>query len=210
MPTHVDPRADALSSLVLACEKLFSAFKRRRVHAEKCWNVGITRACVCVGVRTHSTASYVFIAANEYTRDAYAICLFFPSLSLSPSPSPFVRFPRARARAPPRIVHMFTPTRCNVYRLINAKLFPYPRIYATSIFGTRTAKFSTQSMEIWKLSEQHFRRCLRSESYATRFASAMKFDSHRQVSSVCHCDSFAQHYGVISHCDKITPYLVTI
>lgn len=52
-------RGRALFPRSLACEKLFSAFKRRRVRAEKCWNVGITRAYVRVGV--HSARAHARI-----------------------------------------------------------------------------------------------------------------------------------------------------
>lgn len=107
VPTHVDPRADAFSSLALTCEKLFSAFKRRRVHAEKCWNVGITRACVRVGVCTRErTPAFDCILRIYSDQRIYARrvrdLLFLPFFSLFSSPSlsllPFSIF-HVRARA---------------------------------------------------------------------------------------------------------------
>lgn len=92
--TYVDPRACLYLS---HAKNLFSAFKRRRVRVEKCWNVGMTCAYVWeylyvrAGTRTRP-ASYVFIAVETrvYARRArfafssYFLLAFSPFLLFLP------------------------------------------------------------------------------------------------------------------------------
>lgn len=122
----------------LACEKLFSAFKRRRVRAEKRWNVGITRArmwaCVRAGTRTRPAFDCIlciYSGRRVYARRARfaSFCFLFSPLFLF---SHFLFRARTRWTAVARI-----PRRdFNVYRLINdTRMIPVSGIYATSIFG---------------------------------------------------------------------------
>lgn len=157
----------ALSSLALTCEKLFSAFKRRRVYAEKCWNVGITRACVCVGVYTRErTPAFdcilrIYSGQRIYARRVRDLpfLLFFFSLSLPPPSNSFpISMDRTR-RHNVMFIESLTP---NCARI---------GIYAISIFGP--SNFRRYTDNPWK--SGNFQnsvgswRCLRSESYATTF-----------------------------------------
>lgn len=72
-PTHVDPRARLFSH---TRKTIFGIQAASCTRGETLERRNYTRARACVGVRAHacgphSTASYVFIAADEYTRDAH-------------------------------------------------------------------------------------------------------------------------------------------